>query len=74
MPQLHCYVPDDLAAELRRRADARGQTISGFLGELVRREVGTGWPPGFFETVVGAWRGEPLVRSPQPPLERRPEL
>jgi hypothetical protein len=74
MPQLHCYVPEDLASELRRRAAARGQTVSGFLGELVRREVGAGWPPGFFDRVVGGWKGEPLVRPPQPPLERRLEL
>lgn len=74
MPQLHCYVPEDLASELRRRAAALGQTVSGFLAELIRREVRTGWPPGYFERVVGSWKGEPLVRPPQAPLDRRPEL
>jgi len=33
-----------------------------------------GWPPGFFEHVVGSWQGEPLTRPEQPPLEQRDGL
>ena len=33
-----------------------------------------GWPPGFFETVIGSWEGEPLVRPDQLEYEMREEL
>jgi hypothetical protein len=73
MPQLHCYVPKELAAEIERRARARGTSVSGYLTEVIRREVGAGWPEGYFEKVIGGWKGE-LERPPQPPLERRPRF
>jgi hypothetical protein len=33
-----------------------------------------GWPPDFFEKVVGAWKGEPLQRPEQGPYEIREDL
>ena len=39
MPQLHLYVPDELAAEIARRAEARGLSVSRYLADLVRAEV-----------------------------------
>ncbi|NJL69298.1 MAG: hypothetical protein HC849_23665 [Oscillatoriales cyanobacterium RU_3_3] len=33
-----------------------------------------GWSPGFFETVIGSWEGEPLVRPEQLEYEIREEL
>jgi len=33
-----------------------------------------GWSPGFFETVIGSWEGEPLVRPDQLEYEMREEL
>ena len=74
MPQLHLYVPDDLASEISRRAEARGLSVSRFLAEVVRREVVTGWPEGFFEEVLGGWKGEPLERAPQLEYEQRARL
>jgi hypothetical protein len=75
MPQLHCYVPKEVAEELRRRARSEGTSVSGFLGALVRREVGAqDWPEGYFERVVGGWQGEPLERPPQPSPEVREAL
>ena len=77
MPQLHCYVPKEIAAELRRRAEAEATSVSALLGALVKREVGgqDDWPEGYFEKVVGGWRGdEPLERLPQPPAEEREAL
>lgn len=32
---------------------------------------GRGWPPGFFETVIGSIDDDTFVRPPQPPLEER---
>ncbi len=73
MPQLHLYVPEKDASELKARAKARGMSVSRFLASLVRKELHKGWPPGYFETVVGGWKGEPLERPPQePPQERDP--
>ena len=33
-----------------------------------------GWPPGFFDTVIGGWTGEPLMREDQGGYEARNEL
>jgi len=74
LPQLHLYVPDDIASMVRQRARARRMTVSGYLAELVRREVAEGWPAGFFDDVVGGWSGKPLRRPPQGRWERRDRL
>jgi hypothetical protein len=71
MPQLHLYVPDGVANLVRQRARARKMTVSGYLAELVRREVATRWPTDFFDTVVGGWSGKPLRRPPKARSEAR---
>jgi hypothetical protein len=72
--QLHLYVPDDVGDAIRRRAEAAGISVSRYLADLVQREVGGGWPEGFFEEVVGGWQGAALQRSPQGDLEVRDPL
>ncbi len=74
MPQMHLYVPREVAREVKRRAEAGGKTVSAYLAELVKREVADDWPEEFFSRVAGAWHGEPLVRAPQPELESRESL
>lgn len=74
MPQLHLYLPEETAKALRQRAKAKGLTLSKYLAESVRREVGGGWPKGFFTEVAGAWRGEGIKRPKQLPLEERESL
>jgi len=74
MSQLHVYVPKSLEEEVRRRAKALGVSVSRYLGQLVRREVGSEWPVGWFDEVVGAWKGEPLERPDQGRYETRDEL
>jgi hypothetical protein len=32
------------------------------------------WPPGFFENVIGSWKGEPLKREDAGTYEVREEL
>lgn len=71
MPQLHLYVPEAVAASIRRRAKAIGQTVSGYLAQLVTREVQDGWPVRFFDDVVGGWKGDPLERPSQGRYEER---
>ena len=74
MPQLHLYVPEDVAAEVQRRAKARGVSVSRYLADLVHHQVGTGWPDGYFDEVVGGWKGAPLARVSQGQLETRDRL
>lgn len=74
MPQLHMYVPRGTAEVLRRRAEERGMSVSGYLAEIVGREVGDGgWPEGFFEEVLGGWDGD-LARPSQGGYEVRESL
>ena len=74
MPQLHLYVPESVAAEIGRRARARGLSVSRYLAELVRSEMIADWPEGYFDEVVGGWQGEPLERPADLPFEERPDL
>jgi hypothetical protein len=74
MPQLHLYVPDQVASLVRQRARARRMTVSGYLADLVRREVAAGWPADFFDEVVGGWSGKPLRRPAQGRSEDRDRL
>lgn len=71
MPQLHVYVPDSIAKEARRLAEAEGISVSKFLARLLARELGPGWPDGYFEEVVGSWTGDPLERPSQGEFEER---
>lgn len=74
MPQLHMYVPESTAKVLKRRAEERGMSVSGYLAKIVGREAGSGeWPEGFFEEVLGGWDGE-LVRPLQGEYEVRENL
>ncbi len=71
MPQLHLYVPEAVAEELRRRAEAEGQSTSKYLASLVERGIGSrDWPPGWFERVPANWQGA-LERPPAGELESR---
>jgi len=74
MPQMHFSVPESVASAIRRRAKARGLTVSKYLASLVEAQVHPGWPPGYFERVVGCWKGPPLERPPQGEFEEREPL
>lgn len=74
MPLIQLDLPEDVVQEVRRRAETRGVTVNRIVAELVRREARGGWPAGFFEEVVGGWKGQPLERPPQLPPEVRDEL
>ncbi len=71
MPQLHFYVPEAVAEQLRARAQAQGLPISRYLAAVACRDVHAGWPPTYFDDVVGSWQGQPLRRPPQGRLEER---
>jgi hypothetical protein len=71
MPQLHLYLPEDVAEKVRRIAEAADMPVSRYLAELVKREVALDWPEGSFEEVVGSWVGEPPERPDQGEFEMR---
>ena len=75
MTQLHCYVPDDIAQQVQRRASQAGLSLSRYLAELVKRDLNSykSWPEGYFDN-FGLWEGTPLERPEQLPLEERLEL
>jgi hypothetical protein len=74
MPQLHLYVPDEVAETAKARARAAGKSLSSYLADLVVQEVAGEWPEGFFEEIAGGWKGEPLQRPKQGRTERRDRL
>lgn len=74
MTQLQIELPDEVAVEVERRAERQGLSVARFVTQLVEREVGKGWPPGFFERIVGGWKGDDLERPAPLSLETRDEL
>ena len=74
MAQIHCYVPDEIATKLARKAKNNHLSTSKYLARLVKRDVAAGWPDGYFERIFGQWEGEPLQRPDQGELEQRDSL
>lgn len=74
MPQLHFYVPRELAERIQQEARATQKSVSSYLAELVKREMAPNWPEGFFDEVAGGWQGETLQRQPQGEYEQRVDL
>jgi hypothetical protein len=70
--RLHCYVPEKIAQQARRKASQSGLSLSCYLTELVKRDasVSEDWPEGYFD-LFGTWEGAPLVRPSQLPQEKR---
>lgn len=66
MSQLHFYVPDEIEAQIRLQAKRAKLSLSKYLAEIVKREIGTQnqWPVGYFE-LFDAWQGEPQTRPPE---------
>jgi hypothetical protein len=74
MPQMQFTLPADVAAKLRKKAKARGLSVARYVAEVVRRDVASGWPRGFFDEVVGGWKGTALTRPAQGVFEQRDEF
>lgn len=74
MPQIQLDLPDDVVEEVRRQAETRGVSVNRVVADMVRSGRASAWPAGFFDEVVGGWKGEPLVRPEQHLSEVRDEL
>ena len=73
MPQLHFYVPNDVAEQIKRRATQANQTVSRYVAELVKRDAIQGWPEGYFESFSGSPPDPTFKHEPSgPPEERLP--
>jgi hypothetical protein len=70
MPQLHLYVPKEIASKVQEKAKAHNLTVSRYLAEVIKRDIGEGWPKGYFDQVCGQWEGE----FPDIPREAPEEL
>ncbi len=73
MAQLHCYVPDEVAEQFRKKAEHAHLTTSKYLAKLVKNEIDSQWPEGYFN-LFGSWEGSPLERPEQGEYEARLEL
>lgn len=72
MTQLYCEVPETIAQRVEAKAGEFHLSVPEYLAKLVERDVGDGWPEGYFE-VVGSWQGA-LERPEQLEYENRLEL
>ena len=73
MPQLHFYVPDDVAEQIKARAALAKQPVSRYVAELVKRDVGLGWPTDYFKRISSAADGAAMRYEPSGlPEERLP--
>jgi hypothetical protein len=70
MPQLHCYVKEELADKLQIKARQAHLSVSRYLALLVEKEVEAQWPEGYFD-LFGSWNGDPLERPTQSEQEPR---
>ena len=73
MPQLHCYVKEELADKLQEKARHANLSTSKYLALLVEKEVQSQWPEGYFD-LFGSWNGGALERAPQGEYENRLSL
>lgn len=73
MPQLHCYVAEDVATQLQQKAERAHLSISRYLALLIQKDIGTEWPEGYFD-LFGSWEGEALERPEQGEYELREVL
>lgn len=75
MPQLHCYVPESIAQQVHNQAAQLGLSMSAYLAELVKRDVGSSWPDGFEAALFGAQvQRSPLLVEPAGPAPERTAL
>lgn len=70
MPQLHCYVADEVAAYLQQKAERAHLSVSKYIALLIQKDIANQWPEGYFD-LFGTWEGSPLQRPEQNAYEQR---
>lgn len=69
VPQIHCYVSEEEAETLRRKAKAQGLSLSRYLASIAKKDASSGWPEGWFERTFGCIDDPTFERPPQGELE-----
>jgi len=72
MPQLHFYVPDAVAEQIKRRAAKARQPISRYIADLIMRDAEPGWPKGYFESLTSVPEDNIHYEPAGQPEERLP--
>lgn len=73
MPQIHCYIAEDVAAQLQQKAGQVHLSVSKYLALLIQKDIGKQWPDGYFD-LFGSWEGATLQRPQQGDYEQREVL
>lgn len=73
MPQLHCYVAEDIAVQLQQKAERAHLPVSKYIALLIQKDIGAQWPEGYFD-LFGSWEGNALQRPEQGEFELREVL
>lgn len=73
MPQLHCYLPEDLAKQVQEKANQAHLSSSKYIAMLIKKDMGNQWPDGYFD-LYGCWEGEAIQRSEPGEIEQRNTL
>ncbi len=73
MAQIHCYVPDQIAEKLHKKAIHAHLSTSKYLALLVKKDMDTDWPKDYFD-IFGSCEGDVLQRPNQGECEQRLEL
>jgi len=73
MPQLHCYVPEDLAKQLQEKANQAHLSLSKYLAMLVKKDIDKQWPDAYFD-LYGSWEDEAIQRPDQGEIVERDVL
>lgn len=76
MPQLHFYVPEEVAERIRRNASRKRVPVSKYLAQVVTGQVSPAktWPKDYFTKVLGAWKGADIQRPTQGELRDPPRF
>ena len=66
MAQLNFYVPDKIEEIIRREAKSKGESVSSYLGNIIKSNIPHDeWSKDFFTKVVGGWQGDfPVIEEP----------
>lgn len=67
MAQVTIYLPDEIAARLKKAARESGQSVSAFVAALAVRGLSPGGWPASFERLYGEWEGDFIVGPDRPP-------
>ena len=55
MPQVTIYIDAETDEAMREAAARAGQSVSAWVGSLIREKSAAEWPAGFFEDLAAAW-------------------